>query len=551
MDNTKAIQPTTTNADDDKPFASNGSVESLNREFDGTANLTINKGTILIPTPTADPRDPLNLTTSHKYIILGILIVYAVSGLCLVTALGALIVFFMDDYKKEGITKAQISGLLTYPSLFLGVGNIFSMPLAISIGRRPVLLLSLIMLFISGILCATNQNFAWHLAARCVAAFSAAQCMALVLLIIQDIFFLHQRGRTFQLFSSFEVLLNSTLTIVSSYMVEALGWRSWYWLFTAVSGFCFVLAFFFVPETAYTRPLSAYMGTDPPEFVATTDEGNAPEEINRSSDAPCIEPLTTLSERKLNTEIYEPRTFGSDMRVFVVKPDFRRAITTWKQMCTIWVFPHVLWISLMNAFFQGTDICIQITYGSTLVSPPYNWENTTVSLIQIGQIIVALLSIPIIGWFSDALILREARKSKGVHEPEHRLPPLVAPLLICVLMTVIYGFAVQYPEKFHWFAIAFTVNIWLFLLLAASTVGTTYLLDAHPARAGAILVVIPVTRGLVGFGISYHTVEYVSAIGAAKTFGILSGIMTIFGIVGLGFYWKGKRIRHYFSRWAN
>lgn len=109
----------------------------------------------------------------------------AVSGLCLVTALGALIGFFLDDYRKEGITQAQISGLLTYPSLFLGVGNIVSMPLAIAIGRRPVLLLSLLLLFISGILCATNQNFTWHLAGRCVAGFSAAQCQALVLLIIQ------------------------------------------------------------------------------------------------------------------------------------------------------------------------------------------------------------------------------------------------------------------------------------------------------------------------------------------------------------------------------
>jgi predicted MFS family arabinose efflux permease len=102
-----------------------------------------------------------------------------------VTALGALIGFFLDDYKRQGITQAQISGLLTYPSLFLGIGNIISMPLAVAIGRRPVLLLSLLYLVSSGILCATNQSFTWHLAARCVAAFSAAQCQALVFLIIQ------------------------------------------------------------------------------------------------------------------------------------------------------------------------------------------------------------------------------------------------------------------------------------------------------------------------------------------------------------------------------
>jgi hypothetical protein len=329
-------------------------------------------------------------------------------------------------------------------------------------------------------------------------------------------------------------------------MSEALGWRSWYWLFTAISGVCFLLAFVFVPETDYARPLSAYLGTQAPDY-ANVDH----DEPLARQEAPSSQPLTTLSERLLDNETFEPRTWKSDMRIFVIKPDFNKAILTWKQMFEIWFFPHVLWVTLMNGFFQGTDVCIQITYGTALVSPPYNWANTTVSLIQIGQIIVAILCLPIIGLFSDAFIQRRARLNRGVHEPEQRLPPLVAPLLICILMTAIYGFALQYPEKYHWFVLAFTVNIWLFLLLAASTVGTTYLLDAHPARAGAIMVVIPVTRGLVSFGISYHTVDYINAIGAASTFGILSGIMGVFGILGIGLYFKGKSIRHVFSKWAN
>lgn len=333
-------------------------------------------------------------------------------------------------------------------------------------------------------------------------------------------------------------------------MSEGVGWRSWYWLFTALSGVCFIFAFIFVPETDYSRPLSAYMGTHAPNY-ANIDHTDPLKQDSGTNSEQRVEPLTTLSERALDTEHFQPRTLKSDMRLFVVKPNFKKALVTWKQMVEIWFFPHVLWVTLMNGFFQGTDVCIQITYGTALVSPPYNWANTTVSLIQIGQIIVALLSIPIIGLFSDSFIQRKARANRGVHEPEHRLPPLIAPLLVCIMMTVIYGFALQYPEKYHWFALAFTVNIWLFLLLAASTVGTTYLLDAHPARAGAIMVVIPVTRGLVSFGISYHTVDYVNAIGAANTFGLLSGIMGLFGLFGLVIYWKGKPIRHLFSRWAN
>jgi hypothetical protein len=293
------------------------------------------------------------------------------------------------------------------------------------------------------------------------------------------------------------------------------------------------------------------MGTHAPDYANIDQHETLVKQDTTSNLCQPAEPMTTLNERSTGTENYQPRTWKSDMHIFVIEPNFTKAFLTWKQMFEIWIFLHVLWVTLMNAFFQGTDVCIQITYGTALVSPPYNWANTTVSLIQIGQIIVAILCIPIIGLFSDSFIQRRARSNRGVHEPEQRLPPLVAPLLICIMMTIIYGFALQHPEKFHWFVLAFTVNIWLFLLLAASTVGTTYLLDAHPARAGAIMVVIPVTRGLVSFGISYHTVDYVNAIGAANTFGILSGIMGLFGLLGIVFYVKGKLIRHVFSKWAN
>lgn len=56
MDISKDIQPTTTSEGDGGHNQTIGSVERTSREFDGTANLTIGEGTILIPAPTADPR---------------------------------------------------------------------------------------------------------------------------------------------------------------------------------------------------------------------------------------------------------------------------------------------------------------------------------------------------------------------------------------------------------------------------------------------------------------------------------------------------------------
>ena len=57
---------------------------------------------------------------------------------------------------------------MTFPTLFMGIGNLIGMPLALAIGRRPVFLFSTLILVLSGGLCAGQQSYTWHLAARCV-----------------------------------------------------------------------------------------------------------------------------------------------------------------------------------------------------------------------------------------------------------------------------------------------------------------------------------------------------------------------------------------------
>ncbi|KAJ3534533.1 hypothetical protein NM208_g7501 [Fusarium decemcellulare] len=325
--------------------------------FDGTATLTVQGSVVLIPAPSADPRglhrlldpisrlpglthfaDPLNLPWWRKVFVLVILTTYAVSGLCLISSLGALIVYMQDDYIQAGITPQQISDLFTYPSLFLGIGNIVSMPLAVSFGRRPVILASTILLFVSCIVCATNTGYHGHLGGRMLAAFSAAQCQALVLLMIQDIFFLHQRARAIQCYSSAEIAFNSSLVIGASYMANDFGWRSAYWLFAAMSGSAMIFTFLFVPEVYYDRPIEAFTGSpssDPPSVLnnsitentsisnrianAETRELNH-EDTNKHGSGSVARYLTITDPRPLDVETFQPRTWKSDLGILVHKP---------------------------------------------------------------------------------------------------------------------------------------------------------------------------------------------------------------------------------------
>jgi predicted MFS family arabinose efflux permease len=80
---------------------------------------------------------------------------------------------------------ADITALMTYPSMFMGVGNLICMPLALAIGRRPVYLLSLLLLVASSVWAANAKHYNEHLGARMLLGFAAGQSEALVPMMIQ------------------------------------------------------------------------------------------------------------------------------------------------------------------------------------------------------------------------------------------------------------------------------------------------------------------------------------------------------------------------------
>lgn len=357
---------------------------------------------------------------------------------------------------------------------------------------------------------------------------------------------MHQRARAYQVWASAQTLIQSALVMGSSYMTRDVGWRSWYGLLAAMAGASLLLGIVFVPETYYDRPAEAWGVKD---SVSNTSSRADLQETTTTEIS--TQKQTETSRHSLDLASYPPRTLSSDLRVFVMTPDYSCILRTLKQAVQLLAFPHVAWIALMNGVIIGFDISIIITYGPILVAPPYNWPETSVSLTQIGQFPVAFLAIPLLGWFSDRSVIWMARRNKGVHEPEFRLLTLVFPLILCMILMIVYGLGAQNPFKYHWMAIVFPQDVILLVLFACNTVGLTYLLDAHPQRAGPICVVICVCRGLISFGVSRNTVTYVDNIGFLNLFGIYTGMVGVFAVVGVAVFFWGKRLRMLCARWAN
>lgn len=137
--------------------------------------------------------DPLNLPQWHKFTIVFIVAVYGAFSVLCTSALGAVAPVLMHMYPPEDA--ARVTDLLTYPTLFMGIGNLFSMPLCVAIGRRPVFLATLVLCIASSIWCANAKTLSSHIAGRNVFSLAAGQSEALAPMIVQEIFFLHERGR--------------------------------------------------------------------------------------------------------------------------------------------------------------------------------------------------------------------------------------------------------------------------------------------------------------------------------------------------------------------
>lgn len=86
----------------------------------------------------------------------------------------------------------------------MGIGNLISMPLCVAIGRRPVFLGTLVLCVASSIWCANAKSLNSHIAGRDIFSLAAGQSEALAPMIVQEIFFLHERGRAIAWFVGIE-----------------------------------------------------------------------------------------------------------------------------------------------------------------------------------------------------------------------------------------------------------------------------------------------------------------------------------------------------------
>ncbi|KAJ5693412.1 hypothetical protein N7462_002835 [Penicillium macrosclerotiorum] len=478
---------------------------------------------VLIPTPSPDPRDPLKLPPWRKWILLSIVSAYSCTAVVLASGMGAIFTSVEASYPGQ---EARANDLLTYPTLFMGVGNLIAMPWAYTAGRRPVFLFSMALLIAAGIWCQCSTSLSSHIAGRDIMSLAAGQSEALSPMIVQEIFFLHERGRKIAWFIFIQNIASGVFFVVSTYMVNAWGWRWWYGFFNIMNAVILVFAVVFVSESYFERPEKAMRGED---LLSTKD--------------------VDVQNPECGAEEYEPRRWRDDLKPVVVKPRLSDIPTFYKHVLQGVFVPTTFWLLLLNGAHLGVYVFQSATFSTILMSPPYSFSFVSLGYVQAGQLVCCLVFLPLLGYGSDFVIRYFTQRNSGLYKPEYRLPVILIPAIVGIICGIIYGEAAAHPEKWSVSAIIIGYNASYFAFLGANIVGITYAVDSFPLRAAPFLVVICAGRGFISFGLSYATLPAVHSIGYDGTMIVEVIICGVLALVSIPMFFLGPRMRKLAQKW--
>ncbi|KAF1945299.1 MFS general substrate transporter [Clathrospora elynae] len=485
-------------------------------QADGTAKKT------LIPVPSSDPRDPLNWSRKWKLMVMASQWLFTWISVTNALSLAPMFPIIGAEFKLDDNQLALLVGITI---ITLGFANFFIVPLSNIFGRRAISLVFSVLITLTCVWQALASSHRSLLAARAVNGLVCATSETIPVQMIADVFFLHERGLWTGVYFAGYFLGAFLGPIMSGTIAARHGWRSFFWLETALAGLSIILIAVTFPETKYHRDHRAHI--------------SAPLQ-NPNTEKSSLDALTpTVKGRPSRAQFMPFRNPDPHWKMFIVRD-------IWTPI-KIFFNPIILWAGLMLAGPADIVLFFNITESPVLAAPPYLFKPDAVGYTNFAFTIGALIGLVTAGPFSDWVAARATRKNGGVREPEMRLPALwfyVFTTLLCLILG-----SLGYQRQWHWGHIV----VWGYGLggLSVTTVPTiaiAYAIDCYKPISGEIMIVATVCKNLIGFSFSY----WVFDLAASSKNGWITPAMVIFAFTAAPalftiplYYGLGKRIRRW------
>ncbi|PPJ61174.1 hypothetical protein CBER1_10294 [Cercospora berteroae] len=481
------------------------------------------KGGVLVkqPAPTSDPRDPMNLSLSRKLLAAFFLCFFGALAAAAELILGALLPVFFLEYAglnpsllaplsssggglPEGIdpieSLASLPGappiwrvqlLASMPVLVMGLANLALVPLAISVGRRPVLLLSGVIAIAGAFWAGHSHSLESHIAARCVQAIGAGTVESLIPFILQDMVFVHERNTWISIVFAAQGIIIIGLGIATPYIVVSLSWRWVYFITCIFGGFFLVGVYIFLPETKWHRTRAEMNGVPRRESIIA----------------------------------HSPRTWRGDLALFNAPPEWSKGWQAFLDTIFTFFYPQIFFVTCLNSAMMAATFAAGYNVAAPLLTRPWSWSFYHIGLCMVPVLIGAIFVAFLTGFGAD-WTANWVAKARGKRLPENQLLNLIIPTICTIVGCVVYGLAGSHIGEYHWAVFLLGLGLIAFGFLGTNTVGAVYVLETYPHLAGPALVNIASFRCLIAFILSFRVTEWVSE------FGYLDSMLIYVAIIG-------------------
>jgi MFS family permease len=417
------------------------------------------------------------------------------------------------------VTPQTASTVESYPALIYALINLIWVPFALKFGRRPTWLTSIVIFTIFQGLCSIAGDFQTLFAFNILASAGAGICETVAVMLVDDIFFLHERGAILTFYTA-ALCLAAIAPLPAGYMLP--NWHQAYWTTACAGAGIFVLGFFFVQETYYDRE----------------------EALKKYS----VEAVTTGKIEGEHVEITEA--------VLPPRKPYSRRLKPWSGInhrAQFWVsairqfsflgYPAVMWTIIYYGIAIGIGaLFISFSFPSVIEAPPYNRSDQAGGTIALAGFIGTLLSLPI-GPLSDRWAAYMTRKHGGRREPEYRLWCLVPALIMSPCGLILYALSAYY--KLHWFGMFFGVALYQSSNFHGFSILIAYMVDCYNRNTAELLGIFIACKGTLLFGMGFEVLTWIEQRGIAVIGSIFAAVMLFIYLWIFFFIYFGKDIRRW------
>ncbi|KAI0406749.1 major facilitator superfamily domain-containing protein [Xylaria palmicola] len=204
----------------------------------------------LDPLPDFNDADPYNWPRPKKWLNLFFIAFHAFMATFTAAAIQSAFENIAIDFH---VSLQEASYLVALAIAILGVAPMFWGPLADRFGRRPVLLVSLVVSLAANVGCAKSPSYSAMAVARAFSAFAISPAAAIGSGMVQEMFFKHQRARYLGIWTVFVTLGVPVAPFIFGFVALRVGYRWIYWTLAITNAAQLLPYFFFGSETRYIR----------------------------------------------------------------------------------------------------------------------------------------------------------------------------------------------------------------------------------------------------------------------------------------------------------